>query len=269
MVMENIKLFTHDDKKLLKEIRDSLFHFFSLHKQSLLCDTVHNFIKYNEYSKNGFGELQILCDKYGSDKGSILISGHKHAYNWPAHTYASIYEIIFAKIKDNVTYIFECGIGTNNTSVPSNMTSSGRPGASLRVWREYFKKSIHTVYGADIDKTILFRDTNIITDYMDQTSKQSIDMYFAQYIQNTNIKFNIMIDDGLHTPEAAICLFKNSIKYLTNDGIYIIEDVHSDSLIPLQEFFATQDYMVNYIIMNTVQDKFNNCILITKEPLQL
>ena len=34
--------------------------------------------------------------------------------------------------------MFECGLGTNNPNLKSNMTENGIPGASLRVWRDYF-----------------------------------------------------------------------------------------------------------------------------------
>jgi hypothetical protein len=39
-----------------------------------------------------------------------------------------------------------------------------------------------------------------------------------------------MIDDGLHTFEAGICLFKNSIKHLSNEGIYDKLNEDSDDL---------------------------------------
>ena len=37
--------------------------------------------------------------------------------------------------------VFECGLGTNNPDLQGNMTVDGMPGASLRVWRDYFKNA--------------------------------------------------------------------------------------------------------------------------------
>ena len=54
--------------------------------------------------------------------------------------------------------IFEVGLGTNNVDVPSNMGKDGKPGASLRAWRDYFPN-------ADIDTRILFKEDKIQTFY--------------------------------------------------------------------------------------------------------
>jgi hypothetical protein len=37
--------------------------------------------------------------------------------------------------------------------------------------------------------------------------------------------FDIIIEDGLHTYEANVCFFENSIHKLNYDGYYIIEDI--------------------------------------------
>jgi hypothetical protein len=42
--------------------------------------------------------------------------------------------------------------------------------------------------------------------------------------------FDLMIDDGLHTFESAICLFENSINKLAPNGTYIIEDASINDL---------------------------------------
>lgn len=222
-----------------------------------------NFLEYRHLSNSGFGELQILCDKYGSDKGSIFINDSIHPYPWSAHTYANIYEILFASIRNEVKYVFECGIGTNNINVLSNMTSNGRPGASLYVWNDYFNSSIINIYGADIDRDILFNNGKIKTFYMDQTKKESVLEYFRNL---NNVKFDIMIDDGLHTSDAAITLFENSIQNLSENGIYFIEDMGGKYLIDIYEYFHhTNEFNVNYITMLRGAKTDNNLIVIKKK----
>ena len=82
--------------------------------------------------------LTKLCEIYKSDKGSI---NHKKKgiWGWTAHTYSNYYYSLFNHFKDNVKLVFECGLGTNNPDLQSSMTVNGVPGASLRVWRDYFK----------------------------------------------------------------------------------------------------------------------------------
>jgi len=48
-----------------------------------------------------------------------------------------------------------------------------KPGSSLRVWKDYFKNA--EIYGADLDKTILFNNEDKIhTFYVDQLDSGSI-----------------------------------------------------------------------------------------------
>jgi hypothetical protein len=217
------------------------------------------------FPNESFGELAVLCDMYGSDKGSCTEEDSAHPYSpLPAHTYTDIYEILFRGRRDNVKNVFECGIGTNDVTIDGNMTANGKPGASLRVWRDYFGNAV--VWGADIDKKVLFEEDRIRTAYMDQTNPEDIKTFFDQ----TGVKsFDIMIDDGLHTFEAARCLFENvtggGMNYLSNDGIYVIEDLLFDYI---KEFYLymrnKKEFVVKYLLMDAPHRFANNLIVIKK-----
>jgi len=99
--------------------------------------------------KNTTNPISLLCDKYGSDKGSILEKGHP--YGWPLHTYSDYYHLLFSSRRQHIKRVFKCGLGTNNPNLLSSMGSLGKPGASLRVWRDYFPNAI--IYGANIVET--------------------------------------------------------------------------------------------------------------------
>ena len=58
-----------------------------------------------------------------------------------------------------------------------------------------------------------------------------------------------MIDDGLHTFEAGICLFENSISKLSRSGYYFIEDVHINDIVKYNNYFENKDYDVKIIIL--------------------
>ena len=71
------------------------------------------------YQKSPTSLLNGLCDVYGSDKGELTSQGHP--YPWPSHTYADFYELLFQLKRKAVRRVFECGLGTNNPDVTSNM----------------------------------------------------------------------------------------------------------------------------------------------------
>ena len=156
--------------------------------------------------------------------------------------------------------VFECGLGTNNPDFQSNMTVDGMPGASLRVWRDYFKNA--QIYGADIDKDILFQEDRIKTYYVDQLNTPSIETMWKKIgIHN----FDIIIDDGLHTTDANINLFINSFNKLKKNGIYIIEDVHLLELNNIMEKLKKFNPELIALQNKNVKYQNNNLVIIRND----
>jgi SAM-dependent methyltransferase len=169
-----------------------------------------------------FNEKQstVLCEimgRYGSDKGAKQIEK-----SW--HNYTTFYYSIFKNLRENKLRIFELGLGTNNINFPSNMGKNGIPGASLYGWAEFFPNS--DLYGADIDSEILFNTDKIRTFYCDQTNSEIINQMWN--ISELQENFDIIIEDGLHTFNANVCFFENSIHKLKPNGYYIIEDIQKN-----------------------------------------
>ena len=211
-------------------------------------------VYYNHVTDN---PISILCDKYGSDKGSI--GDKSSAYRWFAHTYADFYFNLFSHCRLNVGAVFECGLGTNNPDLNSSMGTQGKPGASLRVWKDYFPNA--KIYGADIDRSILFEEDRIKTFYVDQTNSSDIvkmwDLIGGQ-------KFEIIIDDGLHTFEAGITLFEESFENLTSTGIYVIEDVRLEDIPKFDSYFSDKNFNVQIVNLERPGTRLddNNLIVI-------
>lgn len=161
---------------------------------------------------------KIMGD-FGSDKGHSDINS-----SW--HNYTLKYYELFKDIREKKIRIFELGLGTNNTSLPSNMGPNGKPGASLYGWEAFFPNA--SIYGADIDKNILFNKDRIKTFYCDQTNKLEIEKMWQhkELIEN----FDIIIEDGLHEFHANVIFFENSIHKIKSGGIYIIEDILNNTL---------------------------------------
>jgi hypothetical protein len=159
-------------------------------------------------------QLCEIMGRQGSDKGSIDIT---KSY----HNYTTFYYSIFKDLRYNNLRVFELGLGTNNVNIPSNMGANGVPGASLYGWCEFFPNS--HIFGADIDTNILFNTDKIKTFYCDQRNPEFIKNMWNEPVLQEN--FDIIIDDGLHTFEANVIFFENSIHKLKANGFFIIEDI--------------------------------------------
>jgi hypothetical protein len=210
-------------------------------------------------------ELSLLCDLHGSDKGSL--HGGSCYYHWPAHTYTAVYQWLFTPLRERALAVFECGLGTTSPVHRHNMGVNGQPGASLWVWRDWFPRA--EIYGADIDRSILFDEHRIHTDYIDQTSPEAVATFFARHPG----PFDIMIDDGLHAFESATCLFANAFSYLADGGIYVIEDMTLSDIPRFKRWFATREnagqFTVSYMLMPITKadpEEANNLIIIRKAP---
>jgi hypothetical protein len=145
------------------------------------------------------------------------------------------------------------------------MTSTGKPGASLRVWRDYFPNA--KVVGVDIDSGCLFKESRISTYFMDQTCPTSIKQVFNKFPQ----KFDFIVDDGLHEYHAGVTLFENCIDNLSNEGIYIIEDVKQHDVLNYEKYFRDSEYRVNFIVMYRQNDVLfdNTLIMIRKKNMSV
>ena len=75
----------------------------------------------------------------------------------------------------------------------------------------------------------------------------------------------LYLEDGLHEYNANICFFENSIKHLSSNGIYIIEDVYYKDKKKFIKYFKNTDY--NYAIVDIFHKKniANNCVIIVRK----
>lgn len=182
-------------------------------------------------------KLKNLFNQYGSDKAKSLL--------------VYIYFEIFSNFKINS--LFEIGLGTNNIKVRSNMGLDGKPGASLRAFRDYLGIKI---YGADVDKSILFEEKNIQTYFIDQLENKTI-RNIKEYIP----KLDLIIDDGLHQPDANLNVILELLDHLNPNGILVIEDiepnfVHIFKII--EKIYNDSDYYKSSLI----EMKNGYCLLI-------
>jgi hypothetical protein len=182
-------------------------------------------------------ELKALFDSNGSDKAE-------------AHNYFLFYSQLF-KDRKEVRRVFEIGLGTNNTQIISNMGANGKPGASLRAFRDFLPNAI--IYGADVDRDILFKEDRIETYWIDQLDRTSFNEIKSIIPDN----FDLMVDDGLHSPAANIHSLEFFLPKLRIGGWAIIEDIGHHAL-PLWELIGAflPDKYEAIILNGTVHSLF-------------
>jgi len=126
-------------------------------------------------------------------------------------------------MRSSTKCVLEIGIG--NIPLMSNIVgNSYKPGASQRMWRDYFPNA--QIIGCDIVKSVLFNDEERIhTFFADQSLKSSL-KNLMRNVHSISENVDIIIDDGSHIEQHQRTSFRLLWDYVRpNGGIYIIEDI--------------------------------------------
>lgn len=95
-------------------------------------------------------------------------------------------------------------------------------GGSLALWREYFAESAR-VFGIDVNRGVQSfpLDGGIKVLILDSRDAAVV----ARALRG--LTFDVIIDDGLHHPEAQRRTFEALRPFLKPEGVYVVEDVYS------------------------------------------
>lgn len=121
--------------------------------------------------------------------------------------YIDIYERHFNRFKGQIINILEIGIYN---------------GGSLQLWKKYFGDKV-TIYGIDIDPACKQYEEENIKIFIGSQEDRS----FLQSVIENLPDLDIIIDDGGHTMLQQIISFEELYDKLKEDGIYLIEDLHT------------------------------------------
>lgn len=133
------------------------------------------------------------------NKSEKVISKWKH--------YFDVYEKYFRYYRDEPVTMLEIGLYQCG---------------SLDMWRDYFHRD-SKIIGFDIDATCKFKASNNVEVYIgDQNNEQ-----FCKSLAKKYEGFDIIIDDGSHINEHQINSFTWLWPYVKENGLYMIEDVHT------------------------------------------
>lgn len=173
--------------------------------------------------------LTDIANKYNTDKGTITVN------NCYPHKFTEYYQQYFEKYLNKKVYILEIGIDK---------------GYSLSMYNEFFNNNCE-IYALDIDDKHEYNDVNIHTFKCDQGDRKQLNNIYKKF-KGEKIKFDIIIDDGSHYWEHQLISLSVLKNLLTDDGIYIIEDIHTslDNNYSVNGYDAQQSalYCLNYNI---------------------
>lgn len=180
------------------------------------------------------------------------------------HSYSDQYFDLLNFFKDKYKNILEIGVGTKEV-MRDISGESYVPGASLRAWRDYFLNA--NIFGLDIEKTVLFSEDRIKCFYTDQSNAEELHKSINEIKINTNdsnLKFDLIIDDGSHIPVHMINSFNTLKEYLNINGIYIIEDILRSDL----KLFCNLSDSDNFKLIKTYSGKWDQDIFVAYQKLK-
>ena len=177
---------------------------------------------------------------------------------------------IFSKYNtDKARHENYCGVYAEifNSLTPQNILEFGVwKGESLYAWAELFPNSLIT--GVDLlppkyycDNSCGFGGSHSVTSDKCVPCKKLIQNNRIKFIQQdyTSMlslrgKFDLIIDDADHTLENQI-LSLNYLKYLTSNGVMVIEDVNVDNANAIQEKIP-ESYSANHYDLRGLPDEY-------------
>ncbi len=137
--------------------------------------------------------LTQLADKYGADKSPNI-----------KHGYTPFYWELLKDRRDQIKKVLEIGAGE---------------GASLRMWRDFFPNA--QIYAGDNEDNRLFKANRIEVFKCDQSKPEKM----SNLILSVGQDCDIIIDDGSHKAKDQLQTVFVLMPLLSNNGVYIIEDV--------------------------------------------
>ncbi|SRR6266404_408575 len=183
--------------------------------------------------------LAALIETHGTDKG----------------VYAPAYEILLRHRREQIRAVLEIGIGTMIEGAWSSMKGNARddyqPGASLRVWRDYFPHA--RIVGLDTQPDTQFAEPRIETFLCDSTDSTQVERLRASSLAGRT--FDFVIDDGSHVTEDQIKTLSNFFPLLAHGGVYVIEDIPGSTAL-----------YKNPVLVAPIVGEANWCVLSGPEP---
>lgn len=145
--------------------------------------------------------MGILRGYFESNPGRLI---HKWTH------YFEVYEAHFERFRGREVHVMEIGVYY---------------GGSLQMWKHYFGPQAH-IYGVDINPACRqFEEERVQVFVGDQA-----DRGFLRSLRAEVPRVDILIDDGGHRMDQQIITFEELFPHISEDGIYLCEDLHTSYL---------------------------------------
>ena len=178
--------------------------------------------------------METLVDSSRTDKNSV-------------HSYLPLYEDLLSKKRETATDVLELGICY---------------GGSIKLWYDYFPNA--TIYGLDIIP---------ITKIWDELKgKERIKLFSSFDGVNEDIvnksfgnkKFDIILDDGLHSLESQLKFLDIYLPLLKENGILIIEDIVSQHYLDILVANVPEEYQdcVKTFDLTDIKGRYDDRVLV-------
>lgn len=136
--------------------------------------------------------------------------------------YQDIYAALLMSRRYGNGVLLEIGIGHNDPRSPSGMSAEHNPGASLVGWANFLP--YFEIHGADVRPEVLVDTDAYRTHYVDQRRITSLCSLASKFPAG----LDVVIDDGLHTPEANANVVSVFVPLLRPGGFLMIEDIQPE-----------------------------------------
>ena len=155
-------------------------------------------------------ELNIKSKKINLNSNIFKIFSEVEKFTTKWESYFNVYEKIFQSYKGKKITFVEVGVST---------------GGSLQMWRKYFGKNARII-GVELNPEAKKLEADGFEIFIGNQSDPS----FWKKFYETVGKIDILLDDGGHKNIQQISTVHNSLPFINNNGLVVVEDTHASYL---------------------------------------
>jgi hypothetical protein len=142
--------------------------------------------------------MSALQEYFAQNPGRLI---HKWLH------YFEIYERHFSRFRNREVHVMEIGVFH---------------GGSLQMWKHYFGP-LATIYGVDVNPSCRQLEEKRVRIFVGDQGDRS----FLRSLRNAVRRIDVLIDDGGHRMDQQIATFEELFHHVSEDGVYLCEDVHT------------------------------------------
>lgn len=180
-----------------------------------------------------------------------LINNEKTDKN-TVHSYLNLYQSLLQNKKYTCKNVIEVGVEW---------------GGSIKLWHDYFPNA--TIYGCDIYEESIMWDQIKNNDRIKLfNSTNAYDPLFVNQIKD--IQFDFALDDGPHTLESMIQFIQLYLPLMTEDGMFIIEDVQDISWLDVLRSYVPDElkHNIKTYDLRSIKGRYDDIVFVIDKRIK-